>query len=145
MQAINCTNTIKYGFKHGYYTIGNHYIKYDLNYPIGEALKMLESNIGPNNCPDCINDGMICGVFVSCCKQCNLFLYGKFKNCSCLHTVKENIENGYINCNDQYCETGIYRKYGNTKKIGVRNNFNEFVTYNIYGNNTTSMHIHFED
>ena len=143
MDKIHFTNTVRYGFKHGYYTIGSYYIKYDLNYPIGEALKMLSLEIGPNNCPECVNNGMINGAFVQCCKLCNRKLYRTKKNCVCKTSVKHILENNLPNCDAQDCESALYRKYGNTKRIGMRTN--DSITYNIYGNNKTAMHIHFNE
>lgn len=144
MDTIHFTNTTMYGFKHGYYTIGNYYIKYDLNYPIGEALKMLTLEIGPNNCTECIDNGMINGVFVSCCEDCNKILYRENKTCLCNKSVKKILKNKLHNCDLQGCETALYRKYGNTHKIGAHN-YRDFITYNIYGNNKTAMHIRFDE
>lgn len=103
---------------HGYYTIDNAAIKYDLNFLLGDAFALKQKGLGPNHCTICMNDGTLNDVFVSPCSQCAQIYYG-YTACDC--QIKSEFTKRLLEknvCHSDKCEIKRYSELAPIENIG---------------------------
>ena len=140
------------GKGHGYYTINEGKIMYDLFYPMGTALsweneyKVKGNKVGPLCCEGCLEWGVLRGVYVGPCVDC---LYNKVNikceiqiPCDCCDDLAYALEKRSM-CLAPFCEVRRYLRLVDPQKIGCGEGVN--VRYNYKGENMISTHLQFSE
>lgn len=109
---------------HGYYTIDNSLMKYDLNFAIGDVFALKQKGLGPENCPLCYRYGSLRGVIVGLCSSCAQLYYGN--NCCRCQMSNEFVEKLVENqgCDQRFCEIERYILIAPIEKIGCEEFWN---------------------
>lgn len=103
---------------HGYYTIDDSSVKYDLNFSIGDVFALKQKGLGPTHCTLCCVYGSLRGVMVGLCSSCAQLYYGN-SVCTCQISnkfVERLVQNQ--GCDQRFCEVERYILTSPIDKIG---------------------------